>query len=361
MKILVTGATGFIGKHLCLTLSRQGHEVIALMRSPDAVTSLQTFVAARGGQAEQVVALAGNLEQADLGLNSRPENVDCVVHLAARFAWNLPPNEARLTNVTGSVRVAQLARDLNSRLVFVSGFMLANTAHLERIGVRPSEPERTDWPRIYRKLGGYEASKLEGAFSVRAFASQHRLDTVEIQPATVAGHTETGEIDPGQPLYGLMDNLFHGRMAMMPGSPRHWLPLIPVDTLAELIAAACCAPRPPRTLLALDDTSPNLQGLLAALSQTTGQTAPKRHLPIPLMRALLRLPGLATLLKVAPESLDFIQPQRFDTTVTKRFLAASGIGAPDFASYLAASAHYYLERASHTGKVDAHASKSLIQ
>ena len=33
MTILITGATGFIGKYLCLTLLQQGHDVQALTRS----------------------------------------------------------------------------------------------------------------------------------------------------------------------------------------------------------------------------------------------------------------------------------------------------------------------------------------
>ena len=34
MKIFVTGATGFIGTHLCRRLTNDGHEVTALLRSP---------------------------------------------------------------------------------------------------------------------------------------------------------------------------------------------------------------------------------------------------------------------------------------------------------------------------------------
>lgn len=36
MKVLVTGGTGFIGRHLCTELDDRGHDVTALARSPDA-------------------------------------------------------------------------------------------------------------------------------------------------------------------------------------------------------------------------------------------------------------------------------------------------------------------------------------
>ncbi|MBW0147990.1 SDR family oxidoreductase [Marinobacter arenosus] len=356
MKILITGASGFIGRHVCLALTQQGHEVIALMRSPDSLATLRTFVRAGAGAAERISVLAGDLETPELGLTEWPAGVDCVVHLVARFAWHLPPHEARHTNVTGSLRVAELARALGARLVFVTGFMLANTAHLERSGIDLLHPDRTRWHRVYRRLGGYEASKLESGLATRAFVRQNQMDSVEIQPATVAGHSATGHIDPAQPLYALMDNLFQGRMAMIPGSPHHWLPLIPVDTLAALIAAACCHKQPPRTLLALDDTTPNLRALLATLASITGQGAPSYHVPVAILRGLLRVPGVAGLLKVAPESLDFIQPQRFDTTVTRRFLSDAGIPVPAFQSYLAASAHYYLNQDNSDEKIETYAS-----
>ncbi len=35
MKVLVTGGTGFVGRHLCETLHERGHDVTALSRSPD--------------------------------------------------------------------------------------------------------------------------------------------------------------------------------------------------------------------------------------------------------------------------------------------------------------------------------------
>ncbi len=35
MRILITGATGFIGQPLCRALAEKGHELLAVSRSPD--------------------------------------------------------------------------------------------------------------------------------------------------------------------------------------------------------------------------------------------------------------------------------------------------------------------------------------
>lgn len=42
MRIFITGATGFIGQHLCHKLVQNGHDVIALVRNPNKVSSLPT-------------------------------------------------------------------------------------------------------------------------------------------------------------------------------------------------------------------------------------------------------------------------------------------------------------------------------
>lgn len=113
MTILITGATGFIGKYLCLTLLQQGHDVKALTRSKSSLTQLTGFLEQQGVAMERFSTLEGDLEKPDLGLVTLPSGIECIVHLAARFAWNLSEHEARHTNVTGSLRVAELARHLD--------------------------------------------------------------------------------------------------------------------------------------------------------------------------------------------------------------------------------------------------------
>ena len=219
--------------------------------------------------------------------------------------------------------------------------MLENREHLQRLSITSDDPDQVDWQHVYRRAGGYEASKLEAAIRVRALAATHDLNLVEVQPATVAGHSRTGALDSAQPLFALLDNLARGRMAMVPGSPEHWLPLVAVDHLAALIAVAATADSVPQRLLALDPTTPNLQGLLAIAADMLGRRAPQRHLPIPVLAALLRLPGMPRLMNTWPEALHFIQPTRFDTTDTDHFLNQQGLARPAMEAVIARSARWY--------------------
>lgn len=345
MAILITGATGFIGRHLCAHLTAGNHEVLALMRRPDQLSTLRETVNALGGQGIRIRALAGNLDQLPKALYESLPRPEAIVHLGARFAWQLGEKEAHTTNVGGSLAIADAARHLGCRLVFVSGFMLENHAHLHRLGINTVDPSKTDWARVYRRAGAYEASKLEAAFRVRSQVARG-LDLVEVQPATVAGHSHTGELDRAQPLYQLIDNLARGRMAMVPGTPEHWLPLVAVDHLAAMLGRAALSRRPPGTLLALDPKTPPLQPMLALIAQVLGRVAPQRHIPIPVLSALLRMPGLSQLMNTYPEALHFIQTTRFDTNVADGFTRAEGLAGPDISEAIRASAGFYRKQSS---------------
>ena len=81
MKILVTGATGFIGRHVAAHLDQVGHEVAALVRTtstiPPAIAHLPRHV---------VDAAPGALH--DILAREQP---DCVVHLAAHYVATHTP------------------------------------------------------------------------------------------------------------------------------------------------------------------------------------------------------------------------------------------------------------------------------
>ena len=132
---------------------------------------------------------------------------------------------------------------------------------------------------------------------------------------------------------------------MVPGTPDHWLPLVSVDVLVGLIAEASLVESVPDRLLALDRTTPNLIGLLSLLAAHLEARPPKHHMPMPLLALLLRLPGLARLMRTSPESLSFLQTTRFDTQVTEQFSRQIGLSWPPIADSILATARCWQTRA----------------
>ena len=334
VECFVTGGTGFIGQHLVAYLSAKGHTIRVLMRRPERLAELREQIDNLGGCATRVFAVAGDLERDKLGLSLADREVlrhaSVVFHLGAHFAWGLSVEQSRAVNVEGAKRVALLATEQKSRLVMIGGYMLKNHEHLQRIGIDPRYPERTNWPAVYLHVGGYEASKLEAHFATLEVMSATGGEITVVHPATVCGHSRTGHIVDGQPLVELIRNLVQGKLTAVPGTAKHWLPLVTVDYLVELVAACAFDPAMVgQELLALDEQTPNLRELLIQVAQPLGLKSPKHHISLRLLKLLLSIPPVAWFLNTKPEALDFIQTTRFNTTAVEQFASRHGIAKPD--------------------------------
>ena len=190
-------------------------------------------------------------------------------------------------------------------------------------------------------MGGYEGSKLEAHFAVIRYMQAHSAEYAVVHPATVCGHSSSGHILAGQPIAELIRNLVEGRLTAIPGSTEHWLPLVSVDYLVALITSVAFDPEMAgQQVLALDDRTPNLQGVLARIARPLGLEAPGRHISLGLLRWLLKIPGLSTRLRTSAESLDFIQTTRFDMRQSERLSARYGLQHPDIGCTLEKTADY---------------------
>ncbi|MGE8323724.1 MAG: SDR family oxidoreductase [Pseudomonas sp.] len=345
VECLVTGGSGFVGQHLLARLTATGHKTWVLMRSPENLERLREQVSQLGGNPTYIHAVEGDISREGLGLSEadqqRVASAAVIFHLAAQFSWGLTMERARAVNVQGALSVARLAASQRSRLLMVGGYMLQNLTHLASIGVDHEHPENTNWPAVYERVGGYEGSKLESHFAVIRYMQEVAADYAIVHPATVCGHSESGHILEGQPLAELIRNLALGRFKAIPGSARHWLPMVSVDYLVAMITCVAFDPSMAnRQVLALYEHTPNLQGMLKQLAATLEVQAPRRHVAIGVLRWLLKIPGLAARLAISAETLNFIQTQRFDMSNSKQLERKYQLTHPDMARTLEKTVHW---------------------
>lgn len=112
MHVLVTGGTGFVGRHLCRELDDRGHDVTAFSRSPDDTVLPPDVTTARGDVTDR-----SSLDNAMAGM-------DAVVHLVALSPLFKPAGgERRHQTVTteGTRNVLRAAEDADvGRMVYQS-------------------------------------------------------------------------------------------------------------------------------------------------------------------------------------------------------------------------------------------------
>jgi nucleoside-diphosphate-sugar epimerase len=109
MRVLVTGASGFLGKVTCARLLAEGHEVLALVRRP-------------GSEPPGTSAVPGDLTTADaLAPAVAGAGPDAVLHLAAEIASQRSEAKVRAVNVEGTRALVDACVAAGSpRVVFTS-------------------------------------------------------------------------------------------------------------------------------------------------------------------------------------------------------------------------------------------------
>ncbi len=177
--VLVTGAGGFIGSHLCELLVRQGWDVRGLVRytshdQAGALVHVDPEVRA------QIHVVTGDLRD-PTGVRRAMDGVEVVLHLGAIIAIPYSyqnPAEVVETNVAGTLAVLEAARDLGvARVVHTSTSEVYGTAVTDAI--TESHPLQGQSP--------YSASKIGADKLAEAYWRSFELPVVTLRPFNTFG------------------------------------------------------------------------------------------------------------------------------------------------------------------------------
>ena len=191
-KVLVTGATGFIGSAVVRALLTKGHGVVALVQPGSDVRALAGLdVESRTADLRDTHAV----RRAVTGCTS-------VFHLAALYRfWARDPRTFYTVNVDGSRNVLAAARDADvERVVY--------TSTVGTLGLDADRPaDELDYPDVGHLFGGYKRSK---------YVAEHEVLRAAAEGLPVSLVLPTAPIGPGDrtptPTGRIVLDFLNGRM-----------------------------------------------------------------------------------------------------------------------------------------------------
>lgn len=269
-RMLVTGASGFVGVHLCSELVATGWSVRAAVRSREAASRLP-----KGVEPFYVSGIGPETDWA-CGL----EGIDGVAHLAGRAHVTKEASEPldayREVNVGGTKRLAEACAEAGvQRLVFVSSVKAAGegatAAYTEEDPFGPED--------------AYGVSKMEAERALMEVSARTGLEGVVLRPPLVYG--------PGVKANFLMLMGLVRRGVPLPfGSVRNERSLVYVGNLVAAVST-CLEHRAAagQTFFVADDESPSTGELVSRMGRLMKRPAKLVPVPVPLLRLGGRLTG----------------------------------------------------------------------
>ena len=290
MRVLVTGANGFLGRHVVAALQARGHEVRALIRPAASLDGL--------GWSTSVEVFRADLRNAR-NLESAFDDVDALVHLAAAMSGSQDVQFAG--TVVGTERLlAAMGGSSCKRLVLASSFAVYDWSAIR--GTLDEDSPLEPRPDLYER-DGYTIAKSWQERLTRRLAEQHGWDLTVLRPGFIWGR------DHG---YQAALGVRVGRLHLVIG-PRSRCPLTHVENCADLFALAASDPRAVgHTFNVVDGEGERIWGFLGAYLRGTGTAGIRVPVPYQLAYSLVRL-AFATVFRRNADLPHILIPCRFES------------------------------------------------
>ncbi|BEI34465.1 NAD-dependent epimerase/dehydratase family protein [Polynucleobacter sp. HIN5] len=264
MKILITGATGFIGRHLVSGLLEEGYSISGTARSEaDA-----QFLNQRGVNTTQIDLLLTN------DLQSLVRGHDCLIHCAAHVGLWGPKSLYENLNIQLTKRLLQAATQES-----VGKFIYMSCANVVLNDSVPIEDATEEMPICYQDSLRYAHSKAQAEQLVMSSASEC-FTTIALRPALVWGNGDIidRQIGPAADR-GQFGWFGHGRY---PYSTCY------IGNLCQAVLQVLTANVASGAFFIRDEEQLNLREFLSARLQASGYAVPTLSIPLSLAWPLAR-------------------------------------------------------------------------
>ncbi|MDE2028382.1 MAG: NAD-dependent epimerase/dehydratase family protein, partial [Candidatus Omnitrophica bacterium] len=213
MNVLVTGAAGFVGKHLVKRLKKDGHTVTALVRENTDTSFLDKL---------GVKTVRADLRE-KASLYAAFEDVQAVIHLATTMKgmWQ----EYEESTVNGTRRLLEIAKEKGvKKFIFISSIIVYDAlSSLKEVTESTSLIDEI-------KATNYEKSKILAEKVVKEFSGSG-VDTVVLRSGVIYG--------PGGALFvPRLGFGFGSNRYLIVGNGKNRIPLVYVENLVDAIYLA---------------------------------------------------------------------------------------------------------------------------
>ena len=274
LRVLITGASGFVGSPLVNYLASLGHELVALTRSTSSVKPHES----------ELVKLSA-IGDIDGSTNWSPYlvGVESIVHLANRAhvmneQVSDPLSLYRAINTDGTLHLARQAVAAGvKRFIFISSIKVNGEL------TKPGQPFTADDVSV--PLDPYGLSKYEAELGLRQIAQETGLEVVVIRPPLIYG--------PGVKANFLKMMRWVERGIPLPlGSIHNQRSLVGIDNFLNFISLCLTHPKAAgKTFLVSDDHDLSTTELLKGIARSMGQSSKLLAIPQGILEGVLGILG----------------------------------------------------------------------
>ena len=264
MTIFITGATGFIGQKLALTLAENGHTIHALVRDPQKASRLLKH--------QNIKLFAGDILDQE-SIQTAMTGCHQIYHLAALASvWHPNPTMFYTVNVKGFQNVLDCASAQN-----IKNVLFTSTAGVvgHSLDLQPVSETTNPNPQLETL---YEKSKVEAELLLKQY-NQKGIRGIVVNPSRVYG---PGLLTESNGITRLLKMYINNKWKVKPGNGKSIGNYVYIDDVVEGMILAMEKAKPGERYL-LGGTNSNYQDFFYLVGEITNTKRKLYNLPLPVM------------------------------------------------------------------------------
>jgi dihydroflavonol-4-reductase len=265
LKVLVTGATGFLGGHLVEELVRQGHGVVAMAR--------------KGSDTKLLEKLGVEVRRADLNdvdsLQRAVKGTDVVVHLAAYYTFSGKKEMYEKINVQGT-------RNLLEAMAKADVRMIVYCSSTEAMG--PTQGGTADESAECHPYYEYGRSKLKAEQAVRE-ASAKGIEHVILRPSGIYGPRNVDDVS----YWFIITFAKSIASKFIIGDGKRVLQFVHISDVVQgfMLALNYLQRAKGKTYIITDSRAYSYEEIYGIMAKIFGKEPPRLHIPVAIAKAMV--------------------------------------------------------------------------